>query len=114
MNTPSPGTTIWCFGLMMSLSDSLPIGIYIPSLTPQINSNEPFKPSNHLGRGVSNYVLDTRDAFRGRVVPEPHIIKRFDLWINAESRILENLVIFLVGVERRIKADQVDIVVGKA
>ena len=75
--------------------------------------NEPFKPSNHLGRGVGNSVLDTRDAFCRRIVPEPDIIKCFDLWINEESGILENLIVFLVGVERGIKADQVDTLVLK-
>ena len=76
--------------------------------------NESFKPSNHLGRGVSNSVLDARYAFRRFIVPKPDIIKRLDLWVDTESGIFENLVVFLVGVERRIEADQVDMVVGKA
>ena len=59
-------------------------------------------------------VLNAFNAFCGRVVPEPDIIKRLDLWVDTESGILENLVIFLVGIERWIEADQVDIVVGKA
>ena len=53
------------------------------------------------------------DAFPRRAVPKPDIIKRLDLWVNTEFGILENLVIFLVGVERRIEADQIDTTVEK-
>ena len=45
--------------------------------------------------------------------PRGIIDLRFDLRSNEESGILESLVVFLIGVERRIEADEVNTLVLK-
>ena len=38
----------------------------------------------------------------------PHIVKCFDLRLDGESAVSEDSVVFLIGVERRIKTDKVN------
>ena len=63
---------------------------------------------DNLRCGVRDRVLNLFNACCRLCIPVPHIVKRFDLWLDRESAPSEDGVVFLVGVERRIEADKVN------
>ena len=58
--------------------------------------------------GVGDSVLDFTDALLGVGIPEPHIVKSFDLGVDVQPGASEDRGILCVGIEGRIEADQVN------
>ena len=72
-----------------------------------------FKSSYDLRYGVSAVVFYVSDAYCRCSVPDPHIVKCFDFRLDGESASFEDSVILGIGIERWIKTNQVNTVIGE-
>ena len=66
------------------------------------------KGGDDLPCGIGDSVFDVSDACLGVVVPEPHIVKGFDLGLDGQPATSEDGVVLCIGVERWIETDEID------